>query len=111
MKLANFKIYQGILCLETDTVQGQKGHGSKWWDWGFELSYTPYRIDKISQIKVGKLSNSPRVVMAVETPDGWVAVNLPRSDIPTMQKFGLWSDVLDAPYEGVAVYEVWPERL
>ena len=78
---------------------------------GVDLAYTPYRIDKITKVKVGKLSNSPRTVMAVDTPDGWVAVNLPRSDVPTLQKLGIWNTALTVPYEGVKVYTEWVEVL
>ena len=110
MSEAKFKIYQGILCLETDAANGYT-HGRKWWDWGYDLAYTPMKIEDITRYKVGKLIGSPRTVMAVETQEGFVAVNLPRTDIFTLQTLGLYPAEIPQPFTQLTTYAPWIEKL
>ena len=79
-------------------------HGGKWWDVGYGLGYAPYEIQHVQQIRYGRLREGNRAVLAAKVEGQWVAVNLPRSDVPGLQKAGLWPQGVQAPYEQVKAY-------
>lgn len=109
VKAANFKIYQGIICLELRTP-----HGRRWWAQGYGLGFAPYPLAKVAGIRAGKLEETGRRVLAVRIPvDGtmsWVAVNAPRSDISALEAMGAWPPDWPKPYDTVT-YTPWPETL
>ena len=106
MSKSRLPIYEGILCLEVYTPNGRK-----WWDQGYDLGYTPYKITDVKKAKFGRLEGG-RYVVAVEIENhGWVAVNPPRSDVPAMEKAGLWPGKLAKPYTEVSAYKSWPDSL
>lgn len=102
-----FKIYKGIVCLEDYAPDG-----GKWWDVGYGLAFRPYKITDIRQVRYGRLqgsgSTAGRQVLAAMVDGGWVAINLPRSDVPSLKAAKLWPPELVAPYERVERYSEWP---
>lgn len=109
MNQAKFNIYKGVLAVELQTPRGRL-----WWAQGYQLGYTPVRLDKVAGIRAGLLEESRRRVLAVRIPvDGtmaWVAINAPRSDVPALVAAGVWPEGWVKPYEEV-VYTGWPEEL
>lgn len=110
MNQPKFRIYANIVCLEMACSTGHL-----WWDQGYGLGYTPFKANLITQVRYGKLRESPRHVLAarimLEGRARWVAVNLPRSDIPALEKYKIWPEVTPKPYTAKPVYTSWPEAL
>ncbi len=100
-------IYKRIVCLEVYTPQGRN-----WWDQGYDLGYSPFRIDRITKIRHGRLKDSNRIVLAIwADPHGWVAINPARSDIKGMKNINAWPDDIPKPFTEFVKYKVWPENL
>jgi hypothetical protein len=106
MDTPKFRIYEGILCLEMYAK-----NGGKWWDQGYGLGYMPYPIVKVRRIRHGFVREGAREVLAVDVDGQWVAMNPPRSDVPTLVAWGLWPETMPKPFEGVEVYTPWPENI
>ncbi|MFZ2586788.1 MAG: hypothetical protein WAZ18_01495 [Alphaproteobacteria bacterium] len=109
MKEANFKIYQGVICLELQTPEGRH-----WWAQGYGLGFAPCRLEAVAGFRAGLLEDTRRRVLAarveVEGQMRWVAVNAPRSDIPALEALGVWPAAWPKPYETVT-YAPWPRPL
>ena len=104
---AKFRIYRGIICLETHY---QRAH--LWWDQGFGLDYCPYRIDSIQKLQFGHLEGTNQPFLAVNIPGtGLVAINLPRSDIFGLEERIKWPKGLRKPYSIKPNYTNWPEKI
>lgn len=94
-----FKIYKNILCLETPSDDG-----GKWWYQSGTLAYTALPVYEVQHYRIGQLQGSSRYVLAVAYNGEWVAVNLPRSDVPALKAAGLWRETLPTPYEKIKEY-------
>lgn len=109
-KPPQFKIYEGILCLELRTP-----YGRQWWAQGYELGFSPLPVAAVSGVRGGRLEGNGRRVLAVRTQvDGemaWVALNLPRSDVAALLARGWWPDGWELPYEIPTVYAPPPQDL
>ena len=114
MVAPKFKIYKGVICLEMPSRTG-----GIWWYQGMGLGFTPWKIEGITQIKYTRLHGAGhtagRETMVAHIPIAgvmqWVAVNLPRSDIPALKQRGLWHESIEAPYDSVAQYADYPESI
>lgn len=99
---AKFKIYQDIVCLEMDTPQNI---GAKYWDQGYGLAYTPVHLREIKKVRYGIVrgmgESAGRRVLAAWYQGRWVAINLPRSDVPSLKLRNLFPQDLPEPYTQV----------
>ena len=102
-----FAIYRGIICLE------MKGYGSsiRLWDCGFGLNYFPCHIDKIQSTSLRRLTNGRKILATYVVGYGWVAINLPRSDVPALPNKGLVPKEIKLPYTAVKEYSKLPEKI
>ncbi|MDD9911718.1 MAG: hypothetical protein OXR68_08440 [Alphaproteobacteria bacterium] len=104
-----FRIYQGIACLEDKAPPHI--HAGKWWDQGFNLNYTPYPIKNIRHIRIGIIQGTTREVIAAQINQQWIVINPARSDIPALEKVGIWPTHMKKPYSTLPTYTPWPEKL
>lgn len=99
---AKFRIYKDVICLETDTPQNV---GARFWDQGFGLAFTPVNIREITKVRYGIVRGSGdtagRRVLAANVQGQWIAINMPRSDIPALQQRGFWPQDITPPYDSV----------
>jgi hypothetical protein len=105
MSTPKFRIYKGVVCLEAPSTEGRK-----WWDQGYGLGYTPYPIDRIYRMRHGFAREGGREILAVDVEGQWVALNPPRSDVPTLVECNLWPQTMPRPFEEVQAYTPWPEN-
>ncbi|MCP5405162.1 MAG: hypothetical protein H6922_02935 [Pseudomonadaceae bacterium] len=109
-KAPQFKIYQGILCLELRTP-----HGRHWWAQGYGLGFSPLPLAAVQGVRAGKLEGSGKRVLAVRTEvDGhmsWVAVNALRSDVAALVAQGWWPEGWALPYDLPPPYTPPPQDL
>lgn len=114
MVLPKFKIYKDVICLEMPSRTG-----GAWWYQGMGLGFTPWKIEGINSAKYTRLHGSGHVAgretLVVQIPIAgvmqWVAVNLPRSDIPALKRRGFWDNAMQAPYDEAPPYADYPESL
>ncbi len=105
MSAAKFRIYKNIVCLETYAPTGHL-----WWDLGVDLHYKPVPITRIKRWRSGIVDGTRRHVLMALDGHQWVAVNLPRSDIPTLQALNRWPPSLKPPFSS-CTYSEHPEKL
>ena len=98
-----FRIYKDIICLETDSPEG-----GRYWDLGRGLVFRSYHVSQITRVRHGILSGTSREVLAAHVEGQWVAINLPRSDIPSLQERGLMPSDMLLPYDEVEKYTPRP---
>ena len=103
--MSKLKIYQGVLCLEAPSPNGER-----WWYQPGKLAYSPVKISEIRRLQSGTIGVKKVLVVPVQvgSHQTLVAVNLPRSDLWTLKAMGmlpLWINISDEPPE----YTPWPE--
>lgn len=103
--MSKLKIYQGVLCLEAPSP-----HGHRWWYQPGKLAYTPVRIKDVRRLQSGTIGLKKVLVVPVQVgaQQTMVAVNLPRSDLWTLQTLGMlprWIPLAEEPPD----YTPWPD--
>ena len=103
--MSKLKIYQGVLCLEAPSPNGHR-----WWYQPGKLAYTPVKIKDIRRLQSGTIGLKKVLVVPVQmgSQQTMVAVNLPRSDLWTLQALGMLPSWITLP-ETPPAYAEWPE--
>lgn len=99
-------MYKDIICLEIRTP-----HGGKWWWQSGSLAYTPCHIGLVREVKHASVTGKGNMITVPVHIDGrtvLVAVNVPRSDIAALERYGLIQKG-SVRYSPPAAYAPWPE--
>lgn len=102
--MSKLKVYEGIVCLEI-----RSANGGQWWYQTPSLAYTPVRIKAIRRLAKGYVGVRPVLVVPVTVggQEMMVRVNLPRSDVWTLERLGMLPAEFPRPTEAPA-YTPWP---
>lgn len=100
-----FRIYKDVVCLEIESREG-----ARYWDVGHGLDFRPCHISRITRVRHGVLSGTPREVVAADIDGQWVVINLPRSDIPALAERGLIPADMLLPFDTVEKYTPKPDE-
>lgn len=103
--MSKLKIYKGVVCLEAPSA-----YGERWWYQPGKLAYTPVKITDIKRLQAGTIGLKKVLVVPVQIGNQhtMVAINLPRSDLWTLQALGMLPSWVKLPDEAPQ-YTPWPD--
>lgn len=98
-------VYEGVACVEIWSA-----HGARWWYTAGAMRYSPVLVDELSDMHVTWITQlgAERLVAHVPGIEPWLAINVARSDVATLQRRGRWkADFPSPPFDRIE-YSPWP---